>query len=288
MRERERQRLQTQALARTRARRGTPKSRLLARTRFASLFAVSLAAGLLLATPLQERLGQWASGELGQLESIAVQGNRHLSAEEIARATGAEPGSRLAAVETHDVERRLRSQPWIRDARVLRLPPGRLLVRVEERHAEAVLADRASDGGEPQSWRLVDATGTPFARAEEADIAALPHLLGDDGLKSDESHVSLVTALELSSRLRSAVQSGPPGLADAMELHLPQVGSPEGWVLRSRERSVEVLLGRVQLFDRLDRLEQILAARLSETREAVRIDLRFADQAVLRRVSASG
>ena len=72
-----------------------------------------------------------------------------------------------------------------------------------------------------------------------------------------------------------------------LRLHLPE-NEPEGWILEAPERALRVVLGREHLFERFDRLAELLRADLPALDEPVRIDLRFADQAVLQELTASG
>jgi len=283
-RQRERTRLEEQSRARERARHWSPPSRTSQRLRAALLFAASIAAGVALATPLQRFISSISQGELGQLATIAIQGNERHSFEEIAAATGVIPGSALGETDTDAIEQRLLDQPWIRTARVVRLPPGKLLLRIEERRAVAVMAGP----GEEAPWRVVDSRGIPLERAEPEDVSSLPHFRTTEALADGEAWPELLTAIELATRIQDPAASPVAGLVGRLEIQLPRGGSPEGWVLLSKEHSLEVVLGHDDLDERLDLLEQLLAEQEPEARKDVRIDLRFANRAVLRRTSASG
>lgn len=274
-------------------RRGTERARLRARTgggkapggrlRGALAFALSLAAGVLLAAPLQSLAASWLGDGLGRLESIAIQGGDHLSHDEIAEATGVAPGSALGGVDPADVERRLSDHPWIREARVMRLPPATLLVHIEERRARALLVGR-------EGTRFVDASGNPFAPAVDELAEGLPRLVGGDALEDGRAHETLREALELLERLPGLAEAGlaPDGRID---LHLPGGNAPEGWRLHAPSTGTRVVLGRGDLAGRFERLWQLLEDE--ETLRALQegddeIDLRFADQAVLRSAVRSG
>jgi len=213
----------------------------------------------------------------------------------VAEATGVVPGGPLAEVDVEAVTARLQSEGWIRAAQVLVLPPSTLLVRVEERQPRAVLFDGTNrilgeDDEHAAVGRLIDATGTPFAplrgRRPVLGAAALPRIVGGRTLASDKSHESLVTALALLERLDEPADPVLASLGGGLRLHLPEEAA-EGWVLDARERSLRVVLGRDHLFERFDRLAELLRARLPALAKPVRIDLRFADQAVLKELTAS-
>jgi cell division protein FtsQ len=280
-RERERRRLAQRERERERARhlRGAPDPR--ARIRRAALFAASGGLGLALAGLLGEPLWRSIGPRFAAVETIAIQGHVVLPSTEIAAATGVSPGAALSGVDPTRVQARLADLPWVREARVLRLPPSTLLVRVREREPRAVLS--AGDASRPV--RLVDAEGTAFE--SERIPEGLPILVGGEALPSGTPHQRLATALALLADLETA---GAEALADdrgRLALHLPQGDAPEGWVLRG---AAEVVLGRDAVAERFDRLAELLRSGVLATREgagSLRIDLRFADQAVLSDAGAS-
>lgn len=256
-------------------------------------FAASVALGASCGWPALEAAGLLGDGTPEQIERIWVQGNRLLTSHDVAAATGVEPGQRSADVQVEAVSARLRAHPWIRDARVMRLPAGKLLVAVEEREPVALLAAEDSAGAQ-SVWRLVDEAGTPFDRTDAAPARLLdadttrawPRLRGGESLADGEAHADLTAALALSRRLDDARLSPLLG-GDPIELHLPRAGDPEGWVLDPGPGRPRVILGHDQLAERIDRLEALLRSQLDDLRDAVEIDLRFADRAVLRSHAAS-
>jgi hypothetical protein len=72
------------------------------------------------------------------------------------------------------------------------------------------------------------------------------------------------------------------------ELRLPVEGSDLGWVMRPRGSDVEVVLGREDLEARLARWEQLRGSAAVELGAGAQVDLRFADQAVLRKDARLG
>jgi cell division septal protein FtsQ len=289
----ERSQLKKRERSRDRARRVTPSSKLPGRAGRSGLFCLGVAAGMLLAAPVQERLGRWTGGELGRIETLAIQGNARLSSEEIAGFIGMPPGSPLGAIDSPAIEARLIEHPWIRAAQTLWLPPATLLVRIEERQPAALLVDPVLGQQREPVGRLVDHTGTAFARSEGTRSSKLPRLAGGQSLASDRPHPVLQTGLALARQLaRQLDRQTMDALGEdprELVLALPVEGAPEGWILRSQDRSFEVVLGNDHVAERLERLAQLLAARLSILRGApLRIDLRFTDQAVLQSGSPAG
>ena len=243
------------------------------------LFALSLAAGIGLSMPLEQEISRWTQDDdLGLLENMAIQGNRRLSFAEIADTTGIERGTPLASIDAAVVAGRLTEEAWIREASVLRLPPSTLLIRVEEREPRAILLPSEATSGTP---RLVDSEGHVFPANLDDD--SLPRLVGGESLPSHQDHPVLLEALTLFERLRDPRFADLWGAGDRLSVHLPTGNNAEGWRLRG---NVDVLLGQRDLATRMDRLAQLIARDEilgALGGERVLIDLRFADQAVLRR-----
>jgi hypothetical protein len=156
-------------------------------------------------------------------------------------------------------------------ARVMRLPPGRVLVSVSLR---APVAWTRRDDTVPPA--LVDATGKVFAPAGEADLAALPRLVPAVVATPDGRPASLADGAVLADALARA------GLGAASEVHLGAPGDPDGLWLRVPQLPGRVVLGAGDFDAKLARLQRLLAAGLPASEAAAAIDLRFADRAVLR------
>ena len=216
------------------------------------------------------------------MRTIAVQGGERLSPGEVAIATGIDPRTPESEISIEAIEERLQGHPWIRSARALRLPTGRLLIRIEERIPVAILCSTYPCGGEESEWRLVDELGTPFANAARAEDRMLPRIVGRHALAMQETDPDLAQAVSLRGRLPGAGTARAPAV-----LQLPEADSSEGWVLHLSSPEQRVLLGSRDLEARLERLNWLLAADLASAREAEVIDLRFAERAVLRSASAS-
>jgi len=252
-------------------------------------FALSLVAGALLAGPVVGALQAWWAPEPIEMSTISVQGHQRLAPGRVAAATGIARGSALETVRSEAVESALLSHPWIRSAQALPLPTGRLLVKIGEREPRAALY--WEDAPEQSArWRVVDASGMPFAPAEPQDIATLPHLRSSSAAApSGQESLELargVAVLESLAQLAAGRETRAAWLSGA-ELSLPDAESSRGWVLHMREPQREVILGEGRLERRLERLALLVDARPEEFEAAREIDLRFAGRAVLRSISTS-
>lgn len=134
------------------------------------LGAVLLSAGLLGASFVGWR---WAStSERFGLKALIVEGAHHTTEAELARLGGLGHGRNLLSIDVEAVERALSTHPWVRQVRVRRELPSRLVVELEEYHPVALLAL-----GE---LYLVDDRGQPFKRATVNDELDLPLVTGVD------------------------------------------------------------------------------------------------------------
>ena len=237
---------------------------------------VSLAVGALFGSPLVAAARSWIAGEPVLLETISVRGSDRLPLSEVAQATGLSPGAALDSVDPRDIERQLTAHPWITEATALRLPTGRLLLRVIERVPHAVVS--IAKGGDPFA---VDESGTPFALAEKRDLSTLPRLIATGTFEKDQPDARLARAISLANRMPAFDLPMP------LELFIAAENDPEGFTMRLPNLNPRVVVGRSDFDTRLAKLARLLEANPAEVASAEQLDLRFADQAVLRGTSPS-
>lgn len=215
----------------------------------------------------------FATGGGLEVAAIAVRGASRLTPGEVAAATGIPRGARLAEVEPEAVEQALETHDWIAAARALRLPTGKVVVEVEEREALALLAI-------DERRFAIDASGAAFAEVDVREETTLPRLLASQPPEPGVPDALRAEAAQLSQRLVAL------GLSAPEEIRLAPEGDPEGISLRLPGLEGVVVLGREDLGLRLRDLAKLLSLRPDEASRAARIDLRFADQAVLRSAAA--
>jgi cell division septal protein FtsQ len=237
----------------------------------ALVLAASFAAGLGGGSSVAEAAVSWLAGRAPRLESIAVRGSGQLSSAEIAAATGVPRGVDLRRVDADDVAARLSDHPWIASARAVELPAGRLLVEVVERIAVATV----SAPGSEQAF-AVDANGTAFAPAGGAATRELPRLVQSGPVELGSGDPARGEAVALAARLAAL------GLPRALEIAVAAPDDPTGFTLALEGFAPRVVLGRDDLDARLDALARALESGPAEVAEAATLDLRFADQVVLR------
>jgi cell division septal protein FtsQ len=228
--------------------------------------AAALAAGALVGSCAGEL---WVRVGGGHVESIAVRGAHRLSPREVAAATGIPRGAKLADVDASAVAESLARNAWIESAKARRLPSGRVLVTVVEREPLAQLAVGARRFA-------IDAQGAAFAELREGEETALPRVLAEKAPERGAPDPLRVEAAKLATRLPEL------GLAAPAEVKIAPPDDPQGVTLRLPGLEPVVVLGRESLDSRLRDLAKLLELRRDEASRAAEIDLRFADQAVLR------
>jgi cell division protein FtsQ len=235
---------------------------------------VSVAAGALFGSPFVAAARSWIAGEPVLLEAISIRGADRLTLPEIAESTGLSPGATLDSIDSREIEQQLSAHPWIADASAVRLPTGRLLLRVTERVPRAVVTV-AKEG---KSF-AVDASGTPFALAETRDLSTLPKLILSGDIVKNEPDARLARAVALAYRLPEF------NLPIPSELIIAPESDPDGITLRIPNLNPRVVVGHDDFDARLAKLARLLEANPAEVARAAFLDLRFADQAVLRGTS---
>jgi len=239
------------------------------RATFTAAAVLSLAAGAVCGFVLASDPGRL--GGNAQLDAISVRGASHLAVAEVAVATGVSRSAAISGIELASVENRLEEHAWIAEARALRLPTGRLLVGVKETVPVAVLA-----AGSPGQIFLVDASGVPFAGAEGHPDEALPRVVTARAVAPLEPNEDIARAVQLSRDLPGF------GLAQPVLISIAAEDDRRGFTLRLPGLRARIVLGREDLDAKLRELARLLAANVPEIGIATELDLRFADQAVLR------
>ncbi len=257
------------AAAPTSTQRRRPRARALVVLAVAVLGAsAGFAAPAWLGPLMQRARTDWLS-----LRTIAVAGaTDRVTSGEIAAATGIEIGRSLLDLDPAAIETKLLNHPWVAAARVVRVPPSTLVVSVQLRSPVA----RIARGAQSTEW-LVDDRGHAFAVATSDDATRFPLLVMDviDAPANAEAALLADGAAAASALLRSTVTR-------PAQIVVAPPGDPDGLRLRISGLSTEIVLGGGQLDRKFAHLARLLAAEIPGLRAASAIDLRFADQAVLR------
>jgi cell division protein FtsQ len=146
--------------------------------------------------------------------TLRVDGNVHLSSEDVVRLASLTGGTNVVWMSTGEVERRLERHPWIQSADVSRTLPSVVAISVRERRPVAVI-------GGPRPV-LVAGDGTVLGEAGPSARLPLIEAPGDHrvGSRVDASMPQLSVARALSADLRDVVARVSLGAGRSVTLEL--------------------------------------------------------------------
>lgn len=195
---------------------------------------------------------------------------RRISPSEIQEWSGLQAGMPLLQVDPWQVEARLTSHPWIRDAHVGLELPQRVHLRVQTRQPIAIVRRE-----EPT---YLDRNGECFPDPMPQHALDLPYVSGLDGisLETPTAHQALAGARQLLALTQLWRQP-------LSEIHWSE---QHGFTLFASERQATIWLGWETVPDKLVQVGRVLEA-WPENGPAAVFDARFANQVVVRPFSDS-
>lgn len=221
--------------------------------------------------------GVAARPDLFVVRHLEIEGAERLDPSELARA--AMPDGADVATSPEEIAVRLEAHPWIAQVEAARIAPDSVVARVREYQPVAV----AEALGETPL--LVDAAGIPFADASGGEWNALPRLVVAEPPALDRREALLAQGVALAHAVAEA------GFGQ-IELALDGEDPNAVPALRVAGVPARIVLGAGDPGPKLALLKSALAqdgdTERTSARNAREIDLRFAEQLVLRPfVSAS-
>lgn len=193
-----------------------------------------------------------------RIASIALAGQERLTRDEILTTAGITGRSSLLFLDAAEVRTRLKANPWIADATVLKLYPGRLHIAVTERDAFALW----QRDGKVEVIARDGAVVEPYA---DPRFAKLPLVVGVGAETRAKDFLELLDSYPaIRSQLHAAVLVAERRwnivLKNGIDIKLPETGTAQ---------ALDTLL-------KLDRDNKILS------RDIVAIDLRLSDRVTVR------
>ncbi len=193
-----------------------------------------------------------------RISSIALGGGKHITREEILTTAGVTGRTSLLFLDAAEARQKLKTNPWIAEATVLKLYPGRLHIAVTEREAFALWQ---KDG----KVRVISEDGTVVEPYVSRRFAGLPLVVGSGAELKAKGFLALLEQFPLvRDQLRAAVLVADRRwnlkLKNGIDVRLPEADI---------ERALEMLV-------QLDRDKKLLS------RDIAAIDLRLADRVTVR------
>jgi len=211
------------------------------------------------------------SGYFG-VQQVRVEQQARVTEGAILDASDIKVGDSLFDLELHMIGRKIEEHPWIARADVERSFPDRVVIRVVEREARAII-----DLG---YLYYVDRAGEVFKMLDASDRLDYPVITGIDRQylldNPDQTQGCLNLALRLMDELGSRDLFN---LDDVSEIHYDQ---QEGIILHTRIGGVPVRMGTLGFNVKLNRLEKIygdLEPRLTALKY---IDLNVTDRVIVK------
>jgi len=202
---------------------------------------------------------EWAARASGlRVGTIALTGNHHVSREEVLASAGITGATSLVFLAVEEARARLKRNPWIADATLLKLYPRELQITIKEREPFALWQKQGH-------VTVIADDGTVLEPYVPPQLLRLPLVVGDGaGSKAKE----LLGLLDRYPSLRDFVYASI------------LVGERR-WNLRLKN-GIEVLLPEVAAGAALDKLVALDAEKNLITRDLVLIDLRLPDRVTVR------
>ncbi len=203
------------------------------------------------------------------IEAVTIAGQRELGEKDILAAAGINPRLSLVFLDVSQVRKNLMALPRIKNAKVLKLYPGRLMIEIEERQPFALWQ---RDG----QVSLVSSDGVSIGLMDGEAQSTLPLIVGEGANDHLQDYLALLDAAgDMRPRIRAGVLvSGRRWnlkMASGADVKLPEKDAVRAMALFARLEKEQHLLDRdIISFDL--RQPGRLVARLSEDVAASRAE----------------
>ena len=193
-----------------------------------------------------------------RIVSVALAGQHHISREEVLAVAGVTGSTSLLFLDVEQTRERLKTNPWIADATVLKLYPGELQIGIKEREAFALWQ---KDG----QVSVIADDGTVLEPYVSPRLIELPLVVGRGAETRAKEFLALLDRYPaLRAFVRAAVLVGE-----------------RRWNLRLNN-AIDVRLPETDIAPALERLVALDKEKNLITRDIVAIDLRLPDRVTVR------
>jgi cell division protein FtsQ len=193
-----------------------------------------------------------------RIVSVALAGNRHVSREEVLAIAGVTDTTSLVFLDVEETRARLKTNPWIADATVLKLYPGELQIGIKEREPFALWQ---KDG----RLSVIAEDGTVLEPYVAPRLIELPLVVGRGAETRAKQFLALLDRY--------------PAMRDFVRASV-FVGERR-WNLRLKN-GIDVRLPETDVAPALERLVALDQEKNLITRDIVAIDLRLPDRVTVR------
>lgn len=192
------------------------------------------------------------------IAEVALAGEQELGRDDILKTAGITGHTSLLFLDAAQTRARLLTNPWIAEATVLKLYPGRLRIEIKERKAFALWQKDARNS-------LIATDGTVLSPTIAPRFAELPRVVGAGAENQASDHLALLSRYPLISQ----------------QIEASVLVAERRWNLRLRN-GVEVQLPEAEPERALQTLANLDRDKKLLSRDIVLVDLRQADRVTVR------
>lgn len=211
------------------------------------------------------------------VREVVVRAPAGVSAEQVRRLAGVEPGTSIWAVDCRAAEERLRAETWIRSARVRRELPHRVVIQLRTERPVAIASLSGRDGAE--RLYFVGAHGRVFATVGDTDPRDFPYLTGLTVTDVQGGSPLGGRAIRRALGLLRLVARGEGGVAAVSEIHIDPA---RGLTLLPLAPRVPIELGWGGFPSKLARVPPVLGRWAGRESGIASLSVRFPDEVIVR------
>ncbi|MBI5048990.1 MAG: FtsQ-type POTRA domain-containing protein [Deltaproteobacteria bacterium] len=184
------------------------------------------------------------------IKEIKIAGNMRVSKAEILELAGINVGDNLLKINTGDIQKGLRLNPWVAEVDVARNFPNRLSIGIKERQPVAFI--------NLDNLYFVDETGIIFKKISIEDEIDLPVITGikrediEEGTKISELAIKAVNLMHILAKKE---------IFSNEELSEINVDKTYGLTLYTMQQGTRIELGDEEFTEKIEKLKRVIQSR---------------------------
>ncbi len=207
-----------------------------------------------------------------RIDTIRVEGNQRLSEQTLVALSDVKSGVSTFSLDLDLIGRKVAENPWVKEARIQRIFPRQISIRIVEREPVAII--------NLGYLYYLDANGAIFKLLDGSDRLDYPVITGFSAaqleLGLDKDRVQLLRVIGLIDELKSRSRFGVDNVS---EIHKEASGGLSVFTLAD---GVRIRLGTDKYHQKLDRLERIYALLKPKMKMLDYIDLNVDEKVIVR------
>jgi cell division protein FtsQ len=207
-----------------------------------------------------------------RIDSIRVEGNQRLGERTLVALSDVQEGMSTFSLDLDLIGRKIAENPWVMEARVQRIFPRQVSIRIVEREPVAII--------NLGYLYYLDTSGAIFKLLDGSDSLDYPVITGFDKAQLELGrHKDRVQLLQVVDLLEDLGSRSKLGLHKISEVHKESGGGLSVYTL---EGGVRIRLGSENYKEKLDRLEHIYALLQPKMKMLDYIDLNVDEKVIVR------